>query len=127
MHHLLSTAVLSLALVAPTSGAIAQEATRTVKDKAEMSAAVMSAFPKEKCTLIDETHTDGYRDGYLAMTFRLRCGVEEASASAVLKELQSKEGFFVERVALYPVSNTVTTGPSVDVRFIAIAPTRVER
>ncbi|MBK8284177.1 MAG: hypothetical protein IPK97_04500 [Ahniella sp.] len=127
MHYLLSTVVLSLSLVAMTTGANAQEATRTVKDKAEMSAAVMSAFSKESCTLIDETPRDGYRAGHLAMSFRLRCGVEEASASAVLKELQSKEGFFVERVALYPVSNTVATGPSVDVRFVAIAPTGVER
>ena len=126
MRNMISTVILSLLLGAPTAGVLAQKATRTVNDKKEISETVLRVFSKEKCSLISENSREGYGAGQLAMTFRLRCETEEDSASAMVQELQSKEGFAVERVNFYPGANSHDNRPSVDVKFLIIALAGVE-
>ena len=125
MRNVISALVVSLLMVAASHAAVTQEAPRPVKDKTELSNTVKRLFSKGDCSLISAGSKSGYAPRDLAMTFRFRCQSELASVSAILDELQMEEGFTVEKV-VYPGGNLDKKAPLVDVRFVVIAPAKVD-
>lgn len=104
----------------------AQNATRSIKDAAELSETVTRVFSSKDCTRISENTREGNGALHFAMKFRFRCESSVAEVEGLLSRLTELEGFAVEEVVKYPVVNPKYNQPSVDVRFNVVALTAVE-
>ena len=108
------------------NGLLAQEPTRSVKDQTELYEIVSKVFSKKSCAQISKNSRGAGEAQHLAMTLRFRCEGSAADVSALLNQLSEVEGLTVERVVKNPSVSSKNDRPSIDVRFNAIALTRVE-